>query len=88
MSIVSKHLYLEVASGDIRLVGFYNEDEIAELVMALICGNGNDWVRLRSSNHSHWSTEWTVLERNSDDIPTHIGCQEFDGELEIISTGV
>ena len=82
------NLYLEVAAGEIRLEGYENDEEVAELVIALICGHGNDWVRLRSPDHDHWVTEWAVLERNSDDIPTQIGCREFDGEMEVIPTEV
>ena len=81
-------LYLEVAAGEIHLEGSENEEEIAELVIALICGHGNDWVRLRTSRHENWSTEWTVLERSSSDVPTQIGCREFDGEMEVISPEV
>jgi len=88
VSLISEYLYLEVAAGNVFLQGKENEEEVAELVMALICGHGNDWVRLRTTGHEEWHTEWTVLERNSDDLPTQIGCREFDGEMEVITTEV
>lgn len=88
MSAVSEYLYLEVAAGHIHLEGYDDENEVAELVIALICGHGNEWVRLRTSGNDNWVTEWTVLERNSDNMPTQVGCREFDGALEVISTEV
>lgn len=88
MSAVSEYLYLEIAAGNVYLQDYDNEEEVAELVIALICDNGNEWVRLRTSGHDHWSTEWTVLERNSGNMPTQVGCREFDGSMEIISTEV
>jgi hypothetical protein len=82
--MVSDCLYLEIAAGCIALEGC-DEDRAANMVIYLIRKHGNDWVRLSTINHDHWVTEWTVLGRNSDGAPTHIGCQEFDGGIEILT---
>jgi hypothetical protein len=81
-------LYLEIATGEVSLESCKSEEEVAEMVVSLICRHRNDWVRLCSSDYGHWTTEWTVLERNSDNSPAQIGCEEFDGGTGIISTGI
>lgn len=81
------NLTLETATNSADLSEYESETEVAVLVIILLA-EGNDWVRLRSSKNDRWYTEWTALERNSDNIPTQIGYRQFDGEMGILTNEV
>jgi hypothetical protein len=76
-------LYLETDRHAMFLVNGESFEDAAAWVLELLV-EGWPWVRLRSEDETAWISEWTVIERGDDGIPTQIGYRGFDGALEVI----
>jgi len=76
---------LETPSGNVSLGEDPDHDDIALEIMACLLNDQDPWVRLWYSSDSHWTTQWTVIERNEDGIPVIIASSEFDGETQVIN---
>ena len=83
---MSSGYFLAFPSGTVDFNHDDDPDAMAKAreVMEILL-EGEPWVQLHAHHAPGYYTQWTVMTRDEYGVPLQIMCQEFDGNMELIS---